>query len=139
MKIGFTNGCFDLLHDGHRHFLEQAKRHCEYLIVGIDTDKNVRWAKGEGRPFHPLETRIEALQALCSADVDAIVPFSSNDHLWNLIVAIAPDVLLKGSDYQDKSVIGSREVVQAGGQVIFIPRLPGVSTTEIAHASGRLS
>ncbi len=139
MKIGFTNGCFDLLHDGHRYFLEECRKRCDHLIVAIDTDRSVRAVKGPGRPFNPLEIRIEGLQAICSAEVDAIVPFDGPDRLGMLIQAIAPQVLFKGDDYRGKTIIGQRDVERAGGAVLLIVRLPGLSTTEIAHATRRLS
>lgn len=133
MRVGFTNGCFDVLHDGHMHFLDRCKAQCDYLIVALNTDRDVRRLKGEGRPFQTLEQRIQGLQALCSATVDAVVPFEGDDHLRLLICALNPVVLFKGSDYELPQIIGGEEVIQAGGRVVIIPRLPLISTTENAQ------
>jgi len=139
MKVGFTNGCFDLLHQGHIHFLDRCKAHCDYLIVAINTDMSVKRLKGEARPFQRLEERIQALHALCSASVDAVIPFKWNDDLALLVEALEPAVLFKGSDYRLENIVGADYVLADGGEVMIIDRLPDQSTTEIARATGRLS
>ena len=126
LKIGFTNGCFDILHRGHVTYLAQARAACDRLIVGLNTDASVRGLKGEGRPVNDLESRALVLAGLAS--VDLVTAFDAPTPLA-LIEAIRPDVLVKGADYTVEQVVG-HEVVQAyGGRVYLAPIVEGHSTT----------
>jgi D-beta-D-heptose 7-phosphate kinase/D-beta-D-heptose 1-phosphate adenosyltransferase len=131
--IGFTNGCFDLLHAGHVSYLDWARRHCDRLVVGVNTDESVRELKGEGRPVNPERARAAVLAGL--AAVDAIVLFSeSTPH--ELVLALRPDVLVKGSDYAEEDIVGAAEVRGWGGRVLRAPLLEGYSTTEMLDRIG---
>jgi rfaE bifunctional protein nucleotidyltransferase chain/domain len=127
-RLVFTNGCFDLLHPGHIHSLEAARRLGDFLVVGINSDESVRTLKGEGRPLIPAEERAEILASLeC---VDGVLIF---DELTpkNVIASLLPDVLVKGSDWPGNQIVGREEVEAAGGKVVLIDVVPGYSTTEI--------
>lgn len=126
LKVGFTNGCFDILHAGHVSILDFARAHCDRLVVGMNTDASVRRLKGEARPIHNEDDRALVLAAL--AMVDAVVPFAE-DTPQELIAALEPDVLVKGSDYEVKDIVGAAEVLARGGQVLRFDLLPGRSTT----------
>ncbi len=123
-SIVFTNGCFDLLHKGHIHLLEEAKKLGDILVVAINTDDSVKKLKGETRPIDNIETRINKLQKL--GIVDFILTFSEETPI-QLIEKIKPTILVKGSDYQPENIIG-KEFAQ---MVITIPLLDGFSTTKI--------
>jgi D-beta-D-heptose 7-phosphate kinase/D-beta-D-heptose 1-phosphate adenosyltransferase len=129
MKIGFTNGCFDLLHEGHLHLLEHARMQCDHLILAIDHDSRVHSLKCTGRPVDPLWRRISNLQTRASAYVDAIVPFHDATGLLELIHAIKPAKMFKGDDYVGQHVTGADSLPVWNGELVFIPRLPGISTT----------
>jgi D-beta-D-heptose 7-phosphate kinase/D-beta-D-heptose 1-phosphate adenosyltransferase len=134
--IGFTNGCFDLLHAGHVSYLDWARRHCDRLVVGVNTDASVRELKGYGRPVNPERARAAVLAGL--AAVDAIVLFSeSTPH--ELIVALRPDVLVKGSDYAEEEIVGAAQVRGWGGRVLRAPLLEGYSTSEMLDRIGPVS
>jgi D-beta-D-heptose 7-phosphate kinase/D-beta-D-heptose 1-phosphate adenosyltransferase len=126
--IVFTNGVFDLLHPGHLRYLQHARRLGDALIVGVNSDRSVRANKGEGRPITPQDERAEVLEAL--ACVDGVVIFDEpTPH--ELIVAVQPDVLVKGDDWAEHAIVG-RDVVEArGGRVVRVPIEPGYSTTRI--------
>jgi len=127
LKIGFTNGCFDLLHPGHVSLLEQARRACDRLIVGLNSDASVTRLKGNHLPIQNQAARAVVLAALAS--VDRVVVFSEDDPL-RLIEAIRPDVLVKGRDYQRDQVIGGDLVESCGGQVVLADLVPGHSTSK---------
>jgi D-beta-D-heptose 7-phosphate kinase/D-beta-D-heptose 1-phosphate adenosyltransferase len=127
-SIGFTNGCFDLLHAGHVSYLDWARRHCDRLVVGLNTDASVRELKGEGRPLNPEAARAAVLAGL--AAVDAIVFFDDPTPL-HLITALRPDVLVKGSDYDEADIVGAPEVRSWGGRVLRAPVLEGYSTSDM--------
>jgi D-beta-D-heptose 7-phosphate kinase/D-beta-D-heptose 1-phosphate adenosyltransferase len=139
MIIGFTNGCFDLFHDGHTHFLEQCSLQCDYLIVGVDGDQRVTELKGPGRPIYTLSDRIASVQVIANAYVDAVVPFYDAVGLLDLIMAIRPNLLFKGDDYLGKNIIGSELMHSWNGRTVLLPRLPGISTTELQRAKSRIS
>jgi D-beta-D-heptose 7-phosphate kinase/D-beta-D-heptose 1-phosphate adenosyltransferase len=135
LKIGFTNGCFDILHPGHVAYLGQARAWCDRLIVGLNSDRSVRAIKGEGRPVNGLEARALVLAAL--ACVDLVVPFEEDTPLA-LIASAAPDVLVKGGDYAPDGVVGHEIVAAYGGEVRIAPLVGGHSTTStIRRASER--
>ena len=127
-RIVFTNGCFDLLHGGHVHYLQQARALGDCLVVGLNDDGSVRRLKGEERPVRPQEERAHMLAAL--ACVDYVVLFHEATPL-SLIRALKPDVLVKGGDYTPETVVGREEVEAAGGTVHLIPYIEGISTTEL--------
>jgi D-beta-D-heptose 7-phosphate kinase/D-beta-D-heptose 1-phosphate adenosyltransferase len=133
LRVGFANGCFDILHAGHVSLLAAARRRCDRLIVALNTDDSVARLKGPARPVNPLADRAAVIAAL--AAVDAVVAFAEDTPL-NLITALLPDVLFKGSDYTVETVVGADVVQAAGGQVVLIELLPGRSTTGIL-ARGR--
>jgi D-beta-D-heptose 7-phosphate kinase/D-beta-D-heptose 1-phosphate adenosyltransferase len=126
LKVGFTNGCFDLLHRGHLHSLDQAARRVDRLVVGLNTDASATRLKGPGRPVQDLDTRAAVLAALRS--VDLVVPFDE-DTPAGLIETVVPDVLFKGADYAEADVAGGDFVKRNGGRVELLPLLPGHSTT----------
>jgi len=126
--IAFTNGCFDLLHVGHIHLLREAKKNSDVLIVGLNSDTSVRALKGEGRPLVPEDQRAEILAAI--RDVDYIVIFNELDPL-KIINEINPDILVKGEDWAEGTIIGQKEVEARGGKVIRVPLKPGISTTHL--------
>ncbi len=135
LRIGFTNGCFDILHRGHVAYLAEAKAACDRLIVAVNTDASVRALKGEGRPVNDLEGRTMVLAGLAS--VDLVTPFDAETPLA-LIEAIQPDVLIKGADYTVETVVGADVVQRYGGQVVLAPLLEGYSTTAaIRKMAGR--
>jgi D-beta-D-heptose 7-phosphate kinase/D-beta-D-heptose 1-phosphate adenosyltransferase len=126
LKVGFTNGCFDILHRGHIAYLTQAREWCDRLIVGLNTDRSVRALKGEGRPVNDLESRALVLAGLRS--VDLVVAFDDETPV-RLIEAARPDVLVKGSDYQLDGVVGRELVESWGGEVRLAQFVEGHSTT----------
>ena len=126
LRVGFTNGCFDILHRGHVAYLTQARAWCDRLVVGLNSDSSVRALKGEGRPVNDLESRALVLAGL--SHVDMVIPFAGATPI-DLIQAIRPDVLIKGADYSIDAVVGA-DVVQAyGGQVRLADIVEGYSTT----------
>ena len=127
-RIGFTNGCFDLLHRGHIKLLAEARATCDVLIVGLNSDASTHRLKGQGRPINPAEGRAEVLAALEA--VDLVVVFEQDTPL-ELIKLVRPDVLIKGADYSREEVVGHDVVEAAGGQVILVDLVPGHSTTAI--------
>jgi D-beta-D-heptose 7-phosphate kinase / D-beta-D-heptose 1-phosphate adenosyltransferase len=126
LRVGFTNGCFDILHKGHVAYLTQAKGWCDRLIVGLNSDDSVRALKGEGRPVNDLESRALVLAGLGS--VDLVVPFEEDTPIA-LIEAARPDVLIKGADYSEDEVVGGKEVKSWGGEVRLAEIVEGYSTT----------
>ncbi|MDB5453921.1 MAG: rfaE [Caulobacteraceae bacterium] len=126
LRVGFTNGCFDILHRGHVAYLSQARAWCDRLIVGLNSDASVRRLKGEGRPVNDLESRALVLAGLGS--VDLVVPFEEETPL-KLIAAARPDVLVKGADYSEDQVVGADIVKAAGGEVRLATLVDGYSTT----------
>ncbi len=126
-KVGFTNGCFDLLHPGHIYLLAQARAACDRLVVAINSDGSVARLKGEGRPVQPLTARAQVLGGLAS--VDAVVVFSDETPV-KLIEAMRPEVLIKGADYAKDQVVGADLVEGWGGKVVLAELLDGHSTTE---------
>jgi D-beta-D-heptose 7-phosphate kinase/D-beta-D-heptose 1-phosphate adenosyltransferase len=134
ISIGFTNGCFDLLHPGHVSLLQQARAACGRLVVGLNSDASVRRLKGAGRPVQSEAARAAVLASLAS--VDLVVVFE-DDTPEALIAALRPDVLVKGADYRADQVVGGSFVESYGGRVLLAELVPGHSTTAtIARAAG---
>jgi D-beta-D-heptose 7-phosphate kinase/D-beta-D-heptose 1-phosphate adenosyltransferase len=127
-RVVFTNGCFDLLHIGHITVLEEARRFGDRLIVAINSDASVRALKGPSRPIVGERERGRVLAAL--AAVDAVVVFDEPTPL-EVIVAVRPDVIVKGGDYGLETIVGAGEVVSWGGQVKIVPLIEGFSTTRL--------
>ena len=120
--IVFTNGCFDLLHEGHLHLLKEAKKLGDILIVAVNTDDSVKKLKGNLRPIETLETRINKLSEV--KEIDYLISFSEETPLL-LIQKLQPTILVKGGDYLPENIIG-KEFAQ---KVVIIPLLDGFSTT----------
>lgn len=124
----WTNGCFDIIHTGHIHYLHECKKLGGQLIVGLNSDDSVQRLKGPGRPIIGLEDRIVHLSAFFF--VDYVVVFDTDTPL-EMIKLIRPDILVKGGDYKVEEIVGYEEVTNYGGQVLTIPLVPGKSTTSI--------
>ena len=135
-RVVFTNGCFDVLHRGHVEYLEAARALGDVLVVGLNTDDSVRRLKGPSRPVNPQDDRAYVLAGLAAVDY---VTYFAEDTPRDLIVALLPDVLVKGGDYRKEDIVGGAEVEAAGGEVVVAPLVPGRSTTAIlqrAQANG---
>lgn len=126
--IAFTNGCYDILHEGHIFSLSQAADTADLLVVGVNADASVKKLKGEGRPVNNEHSRALILASLVITD--AIVIFEEDTPL-NLINVVQPDVLVKGGDYTLEQIVGAKEVMEKGGRVVINPILQGFSTTSI--------
>lgn len=127
-KIVFTNGVFDILHEGHITSLCEAASYGHILIVGLNTDASVKRLKGESRPVNNEDSRALLLAALLI--VDAVILFDEDTPL-NLIKTVMPDVLVKGGDYIIDQIVGAKEVMANGGEVKIVPILEGFSTTAL--------
>jgi D-beta-D-heptose 7-phosphate kinase/D-beta-D-heptose 1-phosphate adenosyltransferase len=128
LTVGFTNGCFDLLHPGHVQLLCEARSHCDRLVVGLNSDASVKRLKGPSRPVQPEAARSIVLAGL--AFVDAVILFA-DDTPRELIALIKPDVLVKGADYRIDQVVGHEVVESYGGKVVLVDLVPDSSTTLI--------
>lgn len=128
LSVVFTNGCFDLLHIGHVTLLDDARREGGRLIVGINSDASVSRLKGPTRPVVPEYARARVLASL--AAVDAVVVFDEPTPL-ELMIALRPDVIVKGGDYVADEIVGAHEVRSWGGRVKIVPFVQGFSTTQI--------
>ena len=127
-KIVFTNGCFDILHYGHIHYLASAKDQGDKLIIGMNADNSIKQLKGPNRPINDALTRYHLMAAL--SFVDLVVPFEEETPL-SLIQLLLPNVLVKGGDWAPTSIVGAQDVLQHGGQVFSLPFVEGYSTTNI--------
>lgn len=127
-RVVFTNGCFDILHHGHRVYLAEAKGLGDILVVGVNDDASVRRLKGEGRPVNPVHVRASALAEIPCVDYVCVF---AEDTPERLIASVRPDVLAKGGDYRTEDVVGGVFVRSYGGEVVTLSYVKGVSTTEI--------
>lgn len=120
MKVGFANGCYDLFHDGHKHFLRKARAHCDYLIVAVNTDESIKRLKGPERPKWPLFCRMSHVRNYA----DAVLPFNGDP--VPLVQAIRPDVLIRGEDQTTHAEEWGERMT-----LIVVERLQGISTTAL--------
>ena len=127
-KLVFTNGCFDLLHPGHVSYLQHARQLGDALIVALNSDASVQRLKGPLRPILKEGERAAVISAL--ACVDLVLIFDEDTPL-NTIIALQPDVLVKGGDWAPDQIVGKKEVESWGGQVLSLPFVDGLSTTEL--------
>jgi D-beta-D-heptose 7-phosphate kinase / D-beta-D-heptose 1-phosphate adenosyltransferase len=125
-RIGFTNGCFDLIHPGHVRLLSKAHAECDRLVVALNSDASVRRLKGAERPVQNETARATVMASIGS--VDLVTLFAQDDPL-QLIEAIRPDVLVKGADYAPEDVVGGDLVRSYGGRLVLVPVEAGQSTT----------
>ncbi len=126
--VGFTNGCFDILHAGHVAYLEKAKEKCDVLIIGVNSDSSVKRIKGDKRPINGEKSRLAVLAALEVVDYVTLFKESTPKKLIELIT---PNVLFKGGDWDEKDIVGGRHVKASGGKVEVIPYVKGFSTTDL--------
>ena len=127
-QVVFTNGCFDLIHPGHVRYLQEARRLGDVLIVALNSDRSVRELKGPTRPILDEHERAEIIAAL--GCVDYSIVFDQSTPL-ELLAALRPEILVKGGDYSIDQIVGREEVEAAGGRVVSLALVDGVSTTEI--------
>jgi D-beta-D-heptose 7-phosphate kinase/D-beta-D-heptose 1-phosphate adenosyltransferase len=127
-QVVFTNGCFDILHAGHLSCLERSRQLGDLLIVGLNSDASVRALKGPSRPVISHDHRAALLAGL--ACVDVVVVFDE-ERPEALVRHLAPDILVKGSDYSPEQIAGADFVIRHGGKVVTLPLVPGLSTTSI--------
>ncbi len=133
--VAFTNGCFDLIHSGHLASLAQAADAADELIVALNSDDSVRQLKGAGRPILAAAERAVLIASL--RPVSAVTIFGEPTPL-EVINQIRPDVLVKGSEYEEDDIVGAREVKSWGGRVVRVPMVPGRSTSQIIEAIRKL-
>ena len=125
-KIVFSNGCFDLLHKGHRDLIKQSFSFGDILILGLNSDESVKRLKGEGRP---IQNEIERKKALLNTGYVNEVYIFDDDTPLELINLIKPDILVKGGDYTPNEIVGFEEVTSSGGEIKIVQLTPGFSTT----------
>jgi D-beta-D-heptose 7-phosphate kinase/D-beta-D-heptose 1-phosphate adenosyltransferase len=130
LRIGFTNGVFDLLHPGHIKVITAARAACDRLVLGLNSDDSVRRLKGKDRPVQNVEARSEMLAALEA--VDLVVVFEQ-DTPEELVAQVRPIVLVKGGDYKGADLPGRKTVEALGGEVVLVDLLPGHSTTSMVE------
>jgi len=130
LRIGFTNGCFDILHAGHVRYLQDSAAQADKLIVGLNSDASVQTLKGSSRPIVPENDRAYVLSGL--AAVAAVIIFEEETP-FELIEWLEPDVLMKGGDYRAEEIVGYDSVTKRGGVVKVLPFLDGRSTTNIVQ------
>lgn len=131
--VVFTNGCFDILHKGHFQYLKQSKDLGDFLIVGLNSDKSVKFLKGPGRPVNSEKIRAENLLKLDY--VNAVIIFNESTPI-KLIENLLPDIVTKGGDYEIDEIVGSKIIHRNGGEVKILPYPEGFSTTKIISDKG---
>ena len=127
-RVAFTNGVFDLLHPGHIDLLTAARAAADALVVGINSDDSVRRLKGASRPIRSERERAYVLAAVEVVDLVVVFP---EDTPLELVQLLEPDVIVKGGDYTEETIVGASDVRRRGGKVIVVPLTPGQSTTAI--------
>lgn len=127
-RVVFTNGCFDILHRGHVHYLEKARKLGDILIVGLNSDESVKKIKGEERPIVSQDDRAFVLSALGCVDYVCIFDEETPEEL---IKKLVPDILVKGADWEKEDIVGKDIVEKSGGQVVTIPEVEGKSTKKL--------
>ena len=132
-RIAFTNGVFDLLHPGHIDLLLAARETADALVVGVNSDDSVRRLKGAGRPVRKAEERAFVLAAVECVDLVVVFP---EDTPLELVKVLKPDVIVKGGDYTEATIVGASEVKSWGGRVVVVPLTPNQSTTAIIRKLG---
>ena len=125
-KVAFTNGVFDLLHEGHIFSLSEAAKEADILVVAVNSDASVKRLKGPERPLNHQDARALVLAALTM--VDAVIIFEEDTPI-NVITTVMPDILVKGGDYTVEQIAGSKEVIENGGKVVINKIIEGISTT----------
>lgn len=133
LTVGWTNGCFDVLHPGHVQMLAFARAHCDRLIVGINSDVSVRRLKGANRPYHTLSQRALVLGSIRS--VDAIVEIRHDAPVLE-VMTLRPDLAIKDDSYLTLPVPERTPLERSGGRMLFFPRVEGCSTTAILRDRG---
>lgn len=133
--VAFTNGVFDILHQGHIASLSDAAREADMLVVGVNSDASTKRLKGDSRPINDQDARATLLASLLM--VDAVIIFDQDTPL-ELINAVKPDVLVKGGDYTLEQIVGAKEVMAAGGKVVINPIIPGKSSTGLIEKITKL-
>ena len=130
LKVCFTNGCFDLLHKGHVHYLIEARSMADRLVGGVNSDHSIQRLKGKSRPIQAEDARLEIVAALEAVDI--VVCFSDDTPL-KLIQRVLPDIIVKGGDYETHNIVGGDIVKAAGGRVQTVKYLDGYATSTIIH------
>ena len=125
-KIVFTNGCFDLLHKGHRDLIKKSFSFGDILIIGLNSDESVKRLKGKNRP---IQSEVDRKNALLDTGYVNQVYIFDDDTPLELINLIKPDILVKGGDYTPNEIVGYEEVTSSGGEIRIVPLTPGFSTT----------
>jgi len=128
MKIGFINGCFDIIHIGHISMFKECRKIVDMLVVAVDSDERISLAKGKDRPFNTLKDRKELLMNLTV--VDLVLSFSNDKELETIVKCLRPDIMMVGEEYKDRNVIGSKYAKE----LKFYRRLDGYSTTKILQS-----
>ena len=131
LTVAFTNGVFDILHEGHIFSLSQAAAEADLLVVAINSDASVKRLKGPTRPINNENSRALLMAALVM--VDAVIIFNEDTPL-ELVKAILPGVMVKGGDYTPEQIAGAKEVIANGGRVVINPLIAGLSTTQIIES-----
>lgn len=126
--IGFTNGCFDILHAGHVELLRMAKKQCDFLVVALNSDKSVRLLKGKNRPINNIKNRVKVIK--CVRYVDKVIVFNDKDPL-KIIKKIKPDIIFKGGDYKIKNIVGYDFQIRRKKKVKVIKLIKELSTTKL--------
>jgi D-beta-D-heptose 7-phosphate kinase/D-beta-D-heptose 1-phosphate adenosyltransferase len=129
MRTVFVNGCFDILHRGHIELFNFAKSHGDFLYIGIDSDERVKFLKGQSRPINSQEDRKFLLENI--KPIDKVFIFNTEEDLIDLVKSIKPDIMVVGSDYKNKKVIGG----EYAKQLLFFERIDEYSTTKIIQSS----
>ena len=135
LKIGFTNGCFDIIHPGHIKLLREAKKECDILIVGLNSDYSVKINKGFNRPINNIFSRVEIIKSI--EYVDLVCVFNEKTPL-KLIKIIKPDLLIKGNDYKNKIIAGEKFVKKNSGKVKLITILKNFSSSKIINKTSKI-